>query len=218
MATFTTDAFLDSGVARTAGEVHTFNGGTLTVRTDTRWHANAPASMTGSFGGNSVISATLGGGLVLDARNVRWMPYTGGGGTVPAIGTTVTRGGVTGYLLGVWDSLTAAPTAVGAAMPATGFLKFREVTGGPFTAGALTGITALISLIRALRVPTTEVATLADNALADPRRPMSAALSLQPDEAPGPFSEMLERRTLESASASLASLPLRKVFPWRKCG
>ena len=142
MATITTDQFLDGGTARTAGEVHTFNGGRLTIRTDTRWHANAPASMTGSIGGGSVISATLGGGLILDATKVRWMPYTGGGGTVPAIGTTVTRGGVTGYLLGVWASLTAAPTAVGAAMPATGFLKFREVSGGPYAAGALTGITA----------------------------------------------------------------------------
>ena len=142
MATLTTAEFLDGGVARTAGEVHTFNGGVLTVRTDTRWHANAPVSMTGSIGGSSIISPTLGGGLVLDATNVRWMPYTGGSGTVPAIGTTITQGGVSGYLLGVWASATAAPTAVAAAMPATGFLKFREVTGGRYAAGALTGIAA----------------------------------------------------------------------------
>ena len=98
--------------------------------------------MTGTMGGSSVISATLGGGLVIDSRNVRWMPYNTGTGNVPAIGTTVTQGGVSGYLLGVWSGLTAAPTAVGAAMPASGFLKFREVTSGPFTTGALTGIGA----------------------------------------------------------------------------
>lgn len=142
MATLTVPEFLDGGTARTAGEVHTFNGGRLTIRTDTRWHANAPASMTGSIGGSSVISATLGGGLEVDSTAVRWMAYTGGSGNVPAIGTTITQGGVSGYLLGVWSGLTAAPTAVGAAMPATGFLKFRSVTGGKFAVGALTGIGA----------------------------------------------------------------------------
>ena len=143
MATITTNQFNDDGTtARTAGEVLTINGGVFTQRTDTRWHATAPASMTGTFGGNCVISATLGGGFKIDGTKVRWLAYTGGGGTVPAIGTTISQGGVSGYLLGVWASLTVAPTAVGAAMPTTGFVKFREVTNGPFSAGALTGITA----------------------------------------------------------------------------
>lgn len=141
MATITSNTFLDGGVARTAGEAWTMNGGVLTVRTDTRVHANAPASMLGSIGATT-ISATLGGGVLIDGRNVRWMPYNSGSGNVPAIGTLVTQGGVSGYLLGVWASLTSAPTAVGAAMPATGFLKFREVTGGAYSAGALTNIGA----------------------------------------------------------------------------
>lgn len=141
MATITTDTFLDGGVARTAGEAWTMNGGILTIRTDTRWHANAPAGMLGSVGAMN-ISATLGGGVLIDARNVREVAFNSGAGVVPAIGTLVTQGGVTGYLLGVYASLTSAPTAVGAAMPATGIIKFREVTGGAFAAGALTGITA----------------------------------------------------------------------------
>lgn len=141
MATITTDTYLDGGTARTAGETWTCNGGVLTVRTDTRVHANAPAGMTGSLG-SQTISATLGGGVIVDSSNVRWMEYDSGAGVVPAIGTTITQGGVSGYLLGVWSSYTSAPTAVGAAMPATGYLKFREVTGGPYSAGALTGITA----------------------------------------------------------------------------
>lgn len=132
---------MDDGTARTAGETWTMNGATLTIRTDTRWHVGAPAAMTGSIG-STTISSTLGGGLRIDNANVRWMPFNTGAGVVPAIGTTITQGGVSGYLLGVWSSLTSAPTTVGAAMPATGFLKFREVTGGNFTAGALTGITA----------------------------------------------------------------------------
>lgn len=141
MATITVDTFLDVGAARTAGEIWTNNGARLTVRTDTRWHANAPAGMLGALG-SVTVSSTLGGGVTLDGSKVRWMAFTGGSGTVPAIGTTITQGGVSGYLLGVWASITAAPTAVAAAMPATGFIKLRETTGGLYAAGALTGITA----------------------------------------------------------------------------
>ena len=141
MATITTNTFLDGGTARTAGEAWTLNGASLTVRTDTRWHANAPASMTGSLGAITV-STALGGSFKIDGTKVRWMPFNSGTGNVPAIGTTVSQGGVSGYLLGVWSAIDAAPTAVGAAMPATGFLKFRETTGGVFASGALTGIGA----------------------------------------------------------------------------
>lgn len=141
MATITTDTFLDDGTARTAGETWTINGPVFTVRTDTRWHAGSPASMTGTLGQVS-ISSSLGGKFRIDGRNVRWMPFNSGSGTVPAIGTTITQGGVSGYLLGVWADYTSAPTAVGAAMPATGYIKFREVTGGTFAAGALSGISA----------------------------------------------------------------------------
>lgn len=142
MATITTSQFLDNGTGRTAGEAWTLNSGAvLTVRTDSRWHANAPASMTGSFGSVTVNE----GEWLIDARNVRWMAYTGGSGNSPAIGTTVSQGGVSGYFLGVWASLTSAPTAVGAAIPASGFIKFREVVGGVFSAGVLTGISATAS-------------------------------------------------------------------------
>lgn len=98
--------------------------------------------MTGTFGGNSVISATLGGGIVIDGTNVRWLAFNSGSGNVPAIGTSITQAGVSSsYLLGVYASLTSAPTAVGAAMPTSGYIKFREVSGA-FTSGALTGIGA----------------------------------------------------------------------------
>lgn len=133
MATITTDTFLDGGTARTAGEAWTCNGGRLTIRTDSRWHANSPASMTGSLGAVT-ISATLGGGYTIDGRNVRWLAITGGSGT-PAIGDTVSQGAVSGYFLGFWSSLTSAPSAT---IGATGFIKLREVTGGTFGAGALT--------------------------------------------------------------------------------
>jgi hypothetical protein len=117
------------------------NGAVLTIRTDTRVHANAPASFTGSLGTTS-ISAALGGGVLIDARNVREVWFNSGSGTVPAIGTSITQGGVAGYLLGVWADLNSLPVVVGGAMPAAGFIKMREVTGGAFAAGALGGITA----------------------------------------------------------------------------
>ena len=141
MATITTDTYLDGGTARTAGETWSLNGATLTVRTDTRVHANAPASMTGTLG-TLTVSSALGGSLYVDGSKVRWMAFDTGSGNVPAIGTSITQGGVSGYLLGVWADIQSAPTTAGSAMPASGFIKFREVTGGAFSAGALTGISA----------------------------------------------------------------------------
>lgn len=141
MATIVTDVFLDDGTARTAGELWTLNGGSLTIRTDSRWHIGKPAGMTGAIGAITG-SASLGGGVLIDGRNVREVTFNSGSGVVPAIGTLITQGGVTGYLLGVWPNLASAPLTPAAAMPATGFLKFREVTGGAFSAGALTGISA----------------------------------------------------------------------------
>jgi len=142
MATISVDQYNDDGTtSRTAGEVLTINGATFTQRTDTRWHATAPASMTGDYS-DILPSATLGGKFVIDATSVRWLAYDTGSGNVPAIGTDITQAGVSSsYLLGVYASLTSAPTTVGNAMPASGFIKFRSVNG-TFAAGALTGIGA----------------------------------------------------------------------------
>lgn len=139
--TVSTDTFLDGGTARVAGDTYNVNGCTFTIRTDSRVHANAPASMTGALN-NMIVSSALGGTIKVDGSKVRWMAYTSGTGNVPAIGTSVTQGGVSGYLLGVWADYLSAPTAVGASMPTTGYLKLREVTGGQYATGALTGIGA----------------------------------------------------------------------------
>lgn len=144
MATITTDTYLDEGAFRTPGEVWTINGPRFIIRTDTRWHARMPASGTVLVGtlGNVTISSTLGGSWEIDGTRVRWLRYTGGTGSVPAFNTLVTQAGqATGVFLGVWSSLTSAPTATGQLMPASGFIKFREVDG-QFSAGALSGIGA----------------------------------------------------------------------------
>lgn len=136
MATITTNVYLEDS-ARSAGEAMTINSeGKLTVRTDTRFHANSPASMTGSLG-----SITCNEGeVIFDGQNVRWLPISDGSGTV-SIGTTISQGSVEGYFLGAYSSLTSAPST---SIPAIGFIKLREVTGGAFSAGALsgTGLTA----------------------------------------------------------------------------
>jgi len=139
MATISTDTYLDDGTPRTAGETWTINSGaTLTIRTDTRTHIGAPANNNGNIG-----SITYNEGrMVWDSTAVRVLPFASGSGNVPAIGTMITQGGVSGYLLGVWPNWGTYKTEVGAAMPSTGFLKFREVTGGTFGVGALTGIGA----------------------------------------------------------------------------
>lgn len=142
MAIITTDTFLDDGVtARTAGEVWDMNGGILTIRTDTRVHSNAPAGMTGTLAAMA-ISPTLGGGVLIDARNVRQIDFDSGTGNVPAIGTIVSQWAVEWYLLGVYANYTSAPTTPGDPMPTTGFMKFREITGWILTPWALTGIDA----------------------------------------------------------------------------
>ncbi len=142
MATISVDQYNDDNTtARAAGEALTINGATYTQRTDSRWHAYSPASMTGTYS-DILPSATLGGRFVIDATDVRWLAYNSGSGNVPAIGTSVTQAGASSsYLLGVYASMTAAPTTVGSAMPASGFIKFRDVDG-VFTSGALTNIGA----------------------------------------------------------------------------
>ena len=143
MATITTSQTLDSA-ARTAGETFTIqNGAVFTINTHTRFHANAPASATGSLGSFTMTAAT-GGECFIDGSKVRMVAYSTGTGNVPAYNTSITQGGVTGTLLCVMSALNAAPTAVGAAMPATGYIMFKTVTGGPFVAGVLTGIGATV--------------------------------------------------------------------------
>ncbi len=115
------------------------NGTTLLIDVDSYQCANH-SSAFGSL--DTVTFSGIGGKLKIDGTTVRVIPYDTGSGNVPAIGTTVSQGGVSATLLGVWASWLVEPTAVGAAMPASGFIKVRAKTGGDFAAGALTGIGA----------------------------------------------------------------------------
>lgn len=130
MATISADANFDDA-ARTAGEAFTINSGaTLTIRTDTRFHKNAPAAAAGSIGAFTMTAAT-GGRCLIDGTQVWQIPYDGGTGNVPTLGSTVTglTSGATGELMNVSSAISAAPTAAGAAMPATGIVKLTTKSG-----------------------------------------------------------------------------------------
>lgn len=114
-------------------------GSTLLIDTDSYQCANHSAAF-GSL--DTVTFSGIGGTLKIDGTKVRVIPYNTGTGNVPAIGTTISQGGVSGALLGVWANWLSEPTAAAAAMPTTGFIKIKSVTGGAFAAGTLTGIDA----------------------------------------------------------------------------
>ena len=127
---------------RANGDIYNLNGGYLLVDCDSRFGLGGAAAA--AFG-NIVGSATLGGSIEFNATKVRLIAFSGGGGTVPAADTIITRGGASGKLIGVYAALNAAPLAAGAAMPATGYIKVRAWNGTPFAVGAFAGITATAS-------------------------------------------------------------------------
>lgn len=126
---------------RTGGDTYTLASGvTLTIDSDTRYGPNTSAT-TGPIGG--ITWASNGPSTVMiDGNSVRLIPYSGGGGNVPAAGTTISQGGVSATLLGVWSAINTAPVAAASAMPVSGFIKVKDKMGGDFAAGALSGIVA----------------------------------------------------------------------------
>lgn len=142
MATFnvTTPVNMDSLTTKTGGDTYNINGGYLTIDQDSRYGVGQNTSATL---GPMTLSATLGGTVEINSTLVRIIPYNTGAGVVPALGTTITQGGASGILLGVYSALNVAPTAAAAAMPASGFIKIRQWNSTPYAAGVLVGITAI---------------------------------------------------------------------------
>lgn len=141
MATFnvTTAQNIDALASKAGGDTYNINGGYLTVDQDSRYGAN---QNTSASWGPVTLSATLGGTLEINATKVRIIPYDTGTGNVPASNTTISQGSASGKLIAVYSALNAAPTAAGAAMPASGYIKIKQWNDVAFTTGALTGIGA----------------------------------------------------------------------------
>ncbi len=126
---------------RAGGDTYTLGANvTLTIDSDTRYGPNTTA-VAGNIGQLN-FSASAASGVYVDGTKVRLIPFNAGSGNVPAAGTTISQGGVSAQLLGVWSALNTTPTAAGSAMPASGFIKVRYKAGGDFAVGALTGIGA----------------------------------------------------------------------------
>lgn len=140
--TITTPTNITALASKAGGDTYNVNGGTLTIDCDSRYGLNQ--GVTTGYLGAVTISSTLGGAVKIDATKVRLIPFTGGSGNVPAASTSIVQGSVTSELLGVWSAINTTPTAAGAAMPASGFIKVRNVVGGAgvYAAGALSGIGA----------------------------------------------------------------------------
>lgn len=145
MTTYTiaTPTNITALAAKAGADVYNVTTGTLTLDSDSRYGpGTSPA--TGPMG-SITGSATLTGAIQISGTNVRLIPYSGGAGNVPASGTLITRGAAQAELLCVMAARTGgAVTPAASPMPATGWLKVRNVTAA-FTVGAMAGITATAS-------------------------------------------------------------------------
>lgn len=129
--------------AKGGNDTFNVNGGTLTIDSDTRYGPNT--STTAGPMGNVNLSATLGGTLNVVGNNVRLIQYNNGSANVPAAGTIITAGGVNAELLCVMTTRYGGAVSTNGALPATGWLKVRNKSGGNFVPGAFTaGISATI--------------------------------------------------------------------------
>lgn len=128
---------------RAGNDTYNIDGNSrLTIDTDTRYCLNSTGS-TGNLAAVNVNAAPYSGNgeVYIDGSKVRIIPFSSSAGNVPAVGTTITEGGVSSALLGVWSAFNVEPSYPGSAMPGTGYIKVKNVTGS-YSVGALTGITA----------------------------------------------------------------------------
>ena len=79
-------------------------------------------------------------------------------------------------------------------------------------------LAALIALGLASRFSRPRGAATADALLASPRRPASAALTLDPAAAETPLARHLATRSQNEAAAELAAIPVSKIIGWRTIG
>ena len=124
---------------RVNGDIYNINGGYLLVDCDSRYGLGGA---TAAAFGNIVGSAALGGTIEFNSTKVRLIPFNTGTGNVPANDTVISLGGASAKLMGVYSALNVAPTAVAAAMPASGYIKVRAWNSVAYTAAVLTGIGA----------------------------------------------------------------------------
>jgi hypothetical protein len=131
---------IDSLGGKVGGDTYDIRGGYLTVDQHTRYGVS---QNTSACFGNITMSAVSGGTIEFNSTLVRLVPFSGGSGVVPNVGTTISQGSASGKLIGVYTGLTSAPLSSGATMGATGYTLIRQWNSVSYTAAAaFTGITA----------------------------------------------------------------------------
>jgi len=132
MATFniSTDTNIDECTSKTGGDVYNISeGATLTIDQDSRYGLNTSTSASIE---RMVINNT-GGTVLIDGRYIRLIPFTDGYGTL-TLGDTITCGDASGVAIGIYTSLTAAPSDSGE----SGWIKIKQWNGEPFPDGYFT--------------------------------------------------------------------------------
>ena len=124
--------------ARTGSDTVNNNGFNLTIDQDSRYGLSGTTSTTWAA---LTINATKGGNITIDGRYSRMIPFITGSGTITA-GTLITVGSGTGYVVGIYSSLTTAPVLTG--IVAAGWIKVAAwnnvafPTSGTFTQAGYT--------------------------------------------------------------------------------
>lgn len=136
--TITTEVNYTSLTPKQGNDSFNINGGKLVINSDTRYGPNVTAA-TGVLGGITS-SASLGGDLLVDGTSVRLIPFNNSSSVIPAYGSIITCSTGSAELLCVMsDKHGGIMYAAGAAMPASGWLKVRNIVG-TFGAEVLGGI------------------------------------------------------------------------------
>lgn len=81
-------------------------------------------------------------------------------------------------------------------------------------AGGLLAVAAGAIFLSVIRLSRSRSADLADDALASPRRPVAAALAIDPQSASTPLGAFLARRSLDETAEALSTLPVKRSIPW----
>lgn len=87
-----------------------------------------------------------------------------------------------------------------------------------FAVLAVVALVALVLLVAAGLYSRARGAELADDLIASPRRPASAAMGLDAEAQETPLAKMLAQRAGEQAAKELSEIPASKLIGWRKIG
>jgi hypothetical protein len=149
--------------ARASADTIDTAGFNFTQDCDNRYGLGANTS---AVWGSLTINATKGGQLNFDGRYVRMIPFNTGSGTI-TLGTQITVGSATGYVIGIYASLITAPvtTAASGWIKVTGWNSVAFPTSGSYTQAGFTFTITGASIVGFIEVVGQEAGTINANRL-----------------------------------------------------